>query len=83
MNLTRLRGVLDQLERREISAADAEATLAAQLRDVACEDLGFARVDHQRALRTGFPEVIFGMGKTPAQIAAIAARIAGRARPCW
>ena len=39
-------------------------------------DLGFARVDTHRALRTGFPEVIFCEGKTPAQAAAIAARIA-------
>jgi len=39
-------------------------------------DLGFARVDTHRALRVGFPEVIFCQGKTPAQAAAIAARIA-------
>ncbi|HMC78490.1 MAG TPA: nickel pincer cofactor biosynthesis protein LarB [Vicinamibacterales bacterium] len=40
------------------------------------EDLGFAKVDHQRNTRQGFPEVVFGQGKTPSQIAAIAARIA-------
>ena len=34
-------------------------------------DLGFARVDHHRALRTGFPEVVFGQGKTAAQVSAI------------
>ena len=39
------------------------------------ENLGFARVDHHRRLRQGFPEVIFGQGKTPGQIAAIAGRI--------
>src|SRR5579864_1208890 len=39
------------------------------------EDLGFARVDHHRAVRHGFPEVILGLGKTPAQIAAIAGEI--------
>ena len=44
------------------------------------EDLGFARVDTHRELRQGFPEVILGIGKTPAQIAAIASRIVG-ARP--
>ena len=33
-------------------------------------DLGFAQVDTHRALRKGFPEVIFGAGKTPAQVAA-------------
>ena len=42
------------------------------------EDLGFARVDHHRGIRQGFPEVVLGLGKTPAQIAAIAAEIVGR-----
>ena len=39
------------------------------------EDLGFARVDHHRAIRQGVPEVVFGAGKTPEQVADIAARI--------
>jgi NCAIR mutase (PurE)-related protein len=39
------------------------------------ENIDFARVDHHRELRTGFPEVIFGQGKTPDQIVAIAERI--------
>ncbi len=39
------------------------------------EDLGFARIDHHRALRKGFPEVIWGQGKTSQQIAAIATRL--------
>jgi NCAIR mutase (PurE)-related protein len=42
------------------------------------DDLGFARVDTQRHLRQGFPEVVLGLGKTASQIAAIAASIAGR-----
>jgi len=42
------------------------------------EDLDFARVDHHRALRQGFPEVVFGQGKTPEQIVAIGERIAAR-----
>ena len=42
------------------------------------EDLGFARVDHHRPIRQGFPEVILGLGKTPEQIAAIASRIGER-----
>jgi NCAIR mutase (PurE)-related protein len=42
------------------------------------EDLGFARVDHHRAQRQGFPEVVFGEGKTPDQIAGIARAIASR-----
>ena len=42
------------------------------------EDLGFARVDHHRAVRQGFPEVVFGQAKTPEQIAAIAQAIVRR-----
>jgi NCAIR mutase (PurE)-related protein len=42
------------------------------------QDLGFARVDHQRALRQGFPEVVFGIGKTPEQIADISREIISR-----
>jgi len=45
------------------------------LRQAPFEDLGFARVDHHRAVRQGCPEVVFGPGKTPNQIAAIAERI--------
>jgi NCAIR mutase (PurE)-related protein len=42
------------------------------------DDLGFARVDLDRQRRNGFPEVILGIGKTPAQIAAIAERLVSR-----
>jgi NCAIR mutase (PurE)-related protein len=42
------------------------------------ESLGFATIDHHRALRQGFPEVVYGGGKTPEQIVAIATRIAER-----
>lgn len=47
-----------------------------RLRSLPFEDLGFANIDHHRALRKGFPEVVYGAGKTPSQIAAIAARMA-------
>src|SRR5713226_7821487 len=43
-----------------------------RLKHLPFEDLGFAKVDHHRALRQGFVEVIFGKGKTPAQVAEIA-----------
>lgn len=59
--------------------ADGALDLDAALRRLAhlpFEDLQFARVDHHRALRCGFPEVIFGLGKTPRQIEAIFARLA-------
>ena len=42
------------------------------------EDLGFAKVDHHRALRRGFPETVFGEGKTPEQVVAIVERITVR-----
>ena len=45
------------------------------LKTLPFEDLGFARIDHHRALRKGFPEVIFGQGKTARQISEIAQRI--------
>jgi hypothetical protein len=45
------------------------------LKDLPYEDLGFAKVDNHRSLRRGFPEVIFGEGKTPEQILKIAKRI--------
>jgi pyridinium-3,5-biscarboxylic acid mononucleotide synthase len=47
-----------------------------RLRHLPFEDLGFAKVDHHRALRAGMPEVIFGQNKTPAQVAGIFSRLA-------
>jgi pyridinium-3,5-biscarboxylic acid mononucleotide synthase len=49
---------------------------ARRLKRLDVEDLGFARIDHHRTLRKGFPEVIYGTGKTPKQVAAIAERLA-------
>ena len=48
----------------------------ARLRHLPFEDLGFAKVDHHRAIRVGMPEVIFCQGKTPAQVAAIFQKLA-------
>jgi NCAIR mutase (PurE)-related protein len=47
-----------------------------RLRDLPFEDMGFAKLDHHRALRTGMPEVIFAAGKTIAQVTAIFERMA-------
>lgn len=49
-----------------------------KLRTLAYEDLGFANVDHHRVIRTGFPEVVWGPGKTPEQIAEILQRLRER-----
>jgi pyridinium-3,5-biscarboxylic acid mononucleotide synthase len=78
MNLPTLRELLQQVRGGTVEVADAEQRLIEFLRELPFEDLGFARVDHHRALRQGFPEVILGTGKTPAQIAAIADRIVAR-----
>jgi NCAIR mutase (PurE)-related protein len=78
MSLPPLRDLLEQVQRGELPADAAERQLRDYLRGLPFEDLGFARVDHHRALRQGFPEVVLGTGKTPAQIAAIAGRIVAR-----
>lgn len=49
-----------------------------KVRHLPFEDLGFAKVDHHRALRHGMPEVVFGLGKTPGQIIAIARALLDR-----
>lgn len=51
---------------------------AAKLKNLSYEDIGYARIDHGRADRQGFPEVIFGQGKTPDQIAGIFEKLIAR-----
>ncbi len=62
------------LERVKAGAVSLDKALDI-LRDLPYKDLGFARVDCHRTLRRGFPEVIFGKGKTPGQIVKIAKKI--------
>ncbi|MBW8862775.1 MAG: 1-(5-phosphoribosyl)-5-amino-4-imidazole-carboxylate carboxylase, partial [Acidobacteria bacterium] len=73
-----LQDLLEQVARGEVEPATARDRLLDAFRARPFEDLGFARVDHHRSVRQGFPEVILGLGKTPAQIAAIAAEIVAR-----
>ena len=73
-----LQDLLDQVAAGTLDPAAAKARLIGVMRAQPFEDLGFARVDHHRSVRQGFPEVILGLGKTPAQIAAIAAEIVAR-----
>src|SRR5256885_3855187 len=73
-----LHDLLERVARGEIAVADARDQLIDTFRARPYEDLGFARVDHHRAIRQGFPEVILGLGKTPAQIATIASEIVAR-----
>ena len=72
-----LRALFDAVREGRLEPADAEREALALSADP-FEDLGFARVDHHRAVRQGFPEVIFGQGKTPEQVARIARAIVGR-----
>ena len=51
------------------------------IRDLPFQDLGFAKIDHHRPLRTGFPEVVLGRGKSSTQISEIVASLAGRGHP--
>jgi NCAIR mutase (PurE)-related protein len=78
MTPSQLQTLIDAVASGEIDTAAAHARLLAVLRERPFEDLGFARVDHDRTRRQGFPEVILGLGKTTAQIAAIAAEIVSR-----
>ena len=65
------------LQRFKVGEIDEAAVLNA-FRSEPIDDLGFAQVDAHRALRQGFPEVIFGAGKKPEQVAAIAAKVMER-----
>lgn len=79
-HVTDLAALLDAVARGSLSPGDAEGRVRA-LMAPAVEDLGFARIDHDRARRQGFPEVVFGEGKTPERIASIAERIVARGHP--
>jgi NCAIR mutase (PurE)-related protein len=70
-----LRTLFERVHASELTPEAALDLVLQFLRQAPFEDLGFARVDHHRRLRQGFPEVVFGPGKTPDQIAAIAERI--------
>jgi NCAIR mutase (PurE)-related protein len=73
-----IRALLDAVARGNTPAADAAAQLVTAFRAAPFEDLGFARVDHHRAVRQGQPEVVFGLGKSTSQVVEIARRIVDR-----
>jgi NCAIR mutase (PurE)-related protein len=72
VNAESIRKLFDQVRRGKLTPDDA----VHRLRHLPFEDLGFAKVDHHRALRAGMPEVILGERKTPANLAQIFARLA-------
>src|SRR5438105_7462839 len=72
MNAEAIRRIFEEVRKGKLSPDEG----VERLRHLPFEDLGFAKVDHHRALRAGMPEVIFGPGKTPAQVATIFKRLA-------
>jgi NCAIR mutase (PurE)-related protein len=76
MDQDQLRSLFEQVRD---GAVDIDAAIA-RMRHMPFEDLGFAKVDHHRALRHGIPEVIFAKGKTPDQVVAIAASLLENSR---
>ena len=71
MNRDALMKLLQSVAGGALSPAEASESL----QHLACEDIGFAHIDHHRSLRKGFPEVIFGEGKTAEQICGIMERM--------
>lgn len=72
VNTESIRKLFLEVKRGKLSPDEA----VDRLRHLPFEDLGFAKVDHHRALRAGMPEVILGENKTPAQVAQIFSRLA-------
>ena len=64
MDLNELERLLSAYKSGELETSDA----LDRIKNLHFEDIGFARVDHSRATRQGFPEVVFGGGKTRAQV---------------
>jgi len=74
MNTDDLQAILAQVKSGKLSETDA----ADRIKNLSYEDIGYARVDHGRAFRQGFPEVIFGQGKTPEQVSGIFEKLIDR-----
>jgi pyridinium-3,5-biscarboxylic acid mononucleotide synthase len=69
---------LEQLLAAYKSGALGASEAARQIKNLHYEDIGFAKVDHSRSTRQGFPEVVFGAGKTRAQVVGIVERLSQR-----
>ena len=74
MDQAHLKNLLEEVRIGAVSIDDA----LTRLKHLPFEDLGFAKVDHHRAIRHGMPEVIFGQGKQPEHLLAIAAKLLDR-----
>ncbi len=71
MNARDIESLLESVRRGRLSIPQA----LERLKHLPFEDLGFAKIDHHRALRQGYAEVVFGRGKTPQQVAQIVRRM--------
>ncbi len=74
MNIRKLEDLLTKVKAGKTSIEEAMA----QLKSLPFEDLGYARIDHHRSLRKGFPEVIWGEGKTSGQVLSIMKQMKGK-----
>ena len=74
MNADEILHLLNAVNSKNLSPESA----LERLKHLPFEDIGFAKVDHHRSLRQGYAEVIFGKGKTPAQVAQIAKAMASK-----
>jgi hypothetical protein len=72
-----LKGILERVRRGRVTADEA----LRRLKTLPYEDIGFAKIDNHRHLRRGFPEVIFGEGKSTPQIVAIVGKVASKRQP--
>lgn len=77
-SLDSLRALFEAVRDGRLDPAEAERRAVTALTRDPIEDLGFARVDHHRSARQGFPEVVYGQGKTPEQVSGIARAIVDR-----
>ena len=77
MKRERVRDLLTQVANGSLDVPQALTALSFE----PAESLDFATIDHHRSLRQGFPEVVYGAGKTPAQIVDISKRIVERGTP--
>ena len=71
MDIEKLQQLLAAFKQGELESTEA----ARRIGELHYEDIGYARVDHSRATRQGFPEVVFGAGKTRAQVVGIVERL--------
>jgi NCAIR mutase (PurE)-related protein len=72
VNIDQIRHLLERLAGGQMTTEE----VLGKLQKLPFEDLGFVKIDHHRRMRNGYPEVIYGEGKTPAQVAEIFARLA-------